>query len=97
MRPFSKRSIRFGSKTACGVLSTPGPMTISKSRLAQSRKSRRSSLPLAPKVVLQYLFRNAGRGFPGFTRKVSVRSVGENTSQDVVAYIASQVEKESFD
>ena len=46
---------------------------------------------------LQYSLRNAGRGFPGFTRKVSVRSIGENTSQDVIAYIASQVEKESFD
>jgi len=46
---------------------------------------------------LQYLFRNAGHGFPGFTRKVSVRSIGENTSQDVTAYIASQVEKEDFD
>ena len=45
---------------------------------------------------LQYLFRTAGQGFPGFTRKVSVRSVGENTSQDVTAYIASQVEKEAF-
>ena len=46
---------------------------------------------------LQYLFRNAGHGFPGFTRKVSVRSIGENTSQDVTAYIASQVEKEAID
>ncbi len=46
---------------------------------------------------LQYLFRNAASGFPGFTRKVSVRSIGENTSQDVAAYIASQVEKEAFD
>jgi REP element-mobilizing transposase RayT len=46
---------------------------------------------------LQYSLRNAGSGFPGFTRKVSVRSVGENTSQDVTAYIASQVEKEHFD
>ena len=44
---------------------------------------------------LQYSLRNIG-GFPGFTRKVSVRSVGDNTSQDVVAYVASQVEKESF-
>jgi REP element-mobilizing transposase RayT len=46
---------------------------------------------------LQYALRAAGRGFPGFSRKVSVRSVGENTSEDVVAYIASQVEKEVFD
>ena len=46
---------------------------------------------------LQHALRNAGRGFPGFTRKVSVRSIGENTSQDVEAYIASQVEKASFD
>ena len=45
---------------------------------------------------LQYLLRNAGHDFPGFTRKVSVRSIGENTSQDVTAYIASQVEKEAF-
>jgi REP element-mobilizing transposase RayT len=46
---------------------------------------------------LQYSLRGAGRGFPGFTRKVSVRSVGENTSQDVTAYIESQVKKEAFD
>ena len=46
---------------------------------------------------LQYLLRKAGHGFPGFTRKVSVRSIGENTSQDVAAYIASQVEREAFD
>ncbi len=45
---------------------------------------------------LQYSLRKIG-GFPGFTRKVSVRSVGENTSQDVTAYIASQVERECFD
>jgi REP element-mobilizing transposase RayT len=44
---------------------------------------------------LQYSLRNIG-DFPGFTRKVSVRSVGDNTSQDVAAYVASQLEKESF-
>jgi REP element-mobilizing transposase RayT len=46
---------------------------------------------------LQYLLRTAGHGFPGFSRKVSVRSVGENTSKDVTAYIASQVVRETFD
>jgi len=44
---------------------------------------------------LQYSLRNID-GFPGFTRKVSIRSIGDNTSQDVAAYIASQVEKERF-
>ena len=46
---------------------------------------------------LQYLLRNASQSFPGFTRKVSVRSVGQNTSKDVTAYIASQVAKEAYD
>ncbi len=45
---------------------------------------------------LQYLLRNQLSEFPGFTRKVSVRSIGENTSQDVAAYIASQLDKEAF-
>ena len=45
---------------------------------------------------LQYLLRNQMSGFPGFSRKVSVRSIGENTSRDVAAYIASQVDKQAF-
>ncbi len=45
---------------------------------------------------LQYLFRNEASAFPGFTRKVSVRSIGEHTSQGVTSYIASQVEKEAY-
>ena len=64
-----------------------------------SAKPEVSPVVLAARVKgrLQYLFRNAAHGFPGFTRKVSVRSIGKNTSQDVTAYIASQVEKGAFD
>jgi REP element-mobilizing transposase RayT len=44
---------------------------------------------------LQYALRGF-HDFPGFTRKVSVRSVGENTRQDVEGYIAGQVERGPF-
>jgi len=68
-------------------------------QITLSAKPEVSPVFLATRVKgrLQYFLRNAGRGFTGFSRKVSVRSIGENTSQDVTAYIASQVEKESFD
>ena len=45
---------------------------------------------------LQHALRKSGGPFAGFTRMVSVRSVGENTRRDVEAYIAGQVGKEQF-
>jgi REP element-mobilizing transposase RayT len=45
---------------------------------------------------LQHAIRQAGLRFNGFSRKVAVRSVGENTTADVEAYIARQVSKEAF-
>ena len=93
---FSLQWIHFGRKTVCDGLSIVGPMTICKSHLAQSPRCRRFSWLLVPKGDSSIRFASID-GFPGFTRKVSVRSVGDNTSQDVTAYIASQVEKEHFD
>ncbi len=45
---------------------------------------------------LQHAFRGAGVQFGGFSRKVSVRSVGDNSTANVEAYIARQVAKERF-
>lgn len=44
---------------------------------------------------LDYSLRKAGLAIP-FSRKVSVRSLGENTRRDVEAYIEHQVEREQF-
>jgi len=44
---------------------------------------------------LDYALRKAGLSIP-FSRKVSVRSLGENTRRDVEAYIEHQVEREQF-
>jgi REP element-mobilizing transposase RayT len=45
---------------------------------------------------LQHAIRKTTRGFPGFSRKVSVCSVGHNSREDVEAYIASQVDTARF-
>jgi REP element-mobilizing transposase RayT len=45
---------------------------------------------------LQHAIRNSGRRFSGFSRKVAVRSVGDNTTADVEAYIARQVRHACF-
>jgi REP element-mobilizing transposase RayT len=45
---------------------------------------------------LQYALRHAMADFPGFSRKVALRSVGDNTRQEVEAYIGRQVSKEHF-
>ena len=45
---------------------------------------------------LQHAIRTAGLSFLGFSRKVAVRSIGDNTTSDVEDYIARQVAKERF-
>ena len=45
---------------------------------------------------LQHATRKVAADFPGFSRKVAVRSVGHNRREDVEAYIRSQVTKERF-
>jgi REP element-mobilizing transposase RayT len=45
---------------------------------------------------LQYAIRKAGSDFPGFSRIVAVRSVGENCRKEVEEYILGQVAKERF-
>jgi len=45
---------------------------------------------------LQHALKGGNVGFPGFTRKLSVRSVGENHRTDVENYIASQVHRSQF-
>ena len=45
---------------------------------------------------LQHALRQTVPAFSGFSRKVSVCSVGHNCREDVEAYIASQVEKARF-
>ncbi len=45
---------------------------------------------------LQYALRKASAAFEGFSRKVSVRSLGDNTREQVQRYIASQVKKAGF-
>ncbi len=79
-------------------------------RLLESRYTPRevqlafSALPnISPVFVatrakgrLQHAIRTAGGRFEGFSRKVTVRSVGDNTTSEVEAYIARQVTKERF-
>ena len=45
---------------------------------------------------LQHALREADVDFSGFSRKVAVRSVGDNTTAEVEAYIARQVGKAHF-
>jgi REP element-mobilizing transposase RayT len=45
---------------------------------------------------LQHALHQADSAFPGFSRKVSMCSVGHNCREDVEAYIASQVERAHF-
>jgi hypothetical protein len=45
---------------------------------------------------LQHALREADPGFSGFSRKVAIRSVGNNTTADVEAYIARQVGTAQF-
>ena len=45
---------------------------------------------------LQHALRKASPNFSGFSRKVSVNTVGHNCREDVEAYIASQVDAASF-
>ena len=45
---------------------------------------------------LQHALRKAASNFTGFSRKVSVNTVGHNCREDVEAYIASQVDAECF-
>jgi REP element-mobilizing transposase RayT len=45
---------------------------------------------------LQHALRRVNRSFSGFSRKVSVCSVGHNCREDVEAYIASQVDVARF-
>jgi len=61
---------------------TPGVSPIALTRLAKGR--------------LQHAMREAGAGFEGFSRKLAVRSIGRNRTEEVRAYIARQVEKEHF-
>jgi REP element-mobilizing transposase RayT len=63
-----------------------------------------SALPRVSPVVfaqrakgrLQNDLRKSSLAFPGFSRKVSVRSIGENSRQQVEDYIDAQVGKERF-
>jgi REP element-mobilizing transposase RayT len=45
---------------------------------------------------LQHALRSAGTPIE-FSRKLAVRTIGDNTTQDVERYVRGQVEKESFD
>ena len=79
-------------------------------RLFESRRTPReillafSALPNVGPVLLaarakgrlQHAIRAAGPAFAGFSRKVAVRSVGDNTTANVEAYVARQVAKERF-
>jgi REP element-mobilizing transposase RayT len=53
---------------------------------------------LAPRAKgrLQHAFRKGAAGPVDFSRKVAVRSVGENTSESILAYIHSQVQNGEF-
>ena len=45
---------------------------------------------------LQHAIRSSALPFAGFSRKVSVRSIGDNTTQNIEKYIARQVAKGRF-
>ena len=45
---------------------------------------------------LQHALRKTSPNFSGFSRKVSVNSVGHNSREEVEAYIASQVDAACF-
>lgn len=70
----------------------------SRVQLAFSTRTDVSPVLLATRAKgrLQHALRSRLPDFPGFSRKIALRSVGENTSQDVEAYIARQVGKEQF-
>ncbi len=53
-------------------------------------------LAVRAKGRLQHAFRTSETGPVDFSRKVAVRSVGENTSASILAYIQSQVQHEEF-
>ena len=57
---------------------------------------RKNGLRAVNGYRLQHDLRKLLPGWPGFSRKVSVRSVGENTRHQVEDYIANQVSKERF-
>ena len=65
-------------------------------QLAFSARPNVSPMLLATRAKgrLQYLLRD--RGFPGFSRKVAVRSVGENRSADIERYVNAQVTRAGF-
>ena len=67
-------------------------------QLAFSTLPRVSPVLLAQRAKgrLQDDLRKSSPGWLGFSRKVSVRSVGENTRQQVEEYVANQVGKERF-
>lgn len=67
-------------------------------QLAFSTRPEVSPVFLAARAKgrLQYALRKANPAFAGFSRKVSVRSVGENTSGQVLGYVAGQVGNEQF-
>jgi REP element-mobilizing transposase RayT len=67
-------------------------------QLAYSARTHVSPVLLAARAKgrLQHANRTAGLRFAGFSRKVAVRSVGDNTTADVESYIARQVAKERF-
>jgi REP element-mobilizing transposase RayT len=66
-------------------------------QVAFSAKPNVSPVFLAARAKgrLQHALRAGGRS-QGFSRKLAVRSIGDNRSDHVQAYIASQVEKEMF-
>ena len=45
---------------------------------------------------MQHALRKSAQNFSGFSRKVSVHSIGHNCREDVEAYVASQVEAADF-
>jgi REP element-mobilizing transposase RayT len=67
-------------------------------QLAFSTRAQVSPVFLAARAKgrLQHAIRAAGLAFAGFSRKVAVRSVGDNTTADVEPYVARQVAKERF-
>jgi len=67
-------------------------------QLAFSARPNVSPVCLAARAKgrLQHAIRSVDACFGGFSRKVTVRSVGDNTTAEVEDYIARQVTKEQF-
>ena len=91
----SSKSRRCGKQTVYGCSNTAGPRNLVQIAFSTKPDIAPSTLAARAKGRLNHALRNAGNPV-SFRRKFAVRSLGENTRQNVEGYIAQQVAKEHF-